>query len=282
MEITRWLEVAGLMFYRMHGSRSGGGTTTESRVAGEVWIWLNRLGEGVIWGTEDRMFLRPGMYAIFGDDAGDHWRWTRLAGDHDLEVIVISRAWLSRRLGTSLAHVHPRYRAWLEGGGKLAFAGLMTGPELDLEAGLRAMHGGSPGVEMLAEARVLEWAAVRLFRDSRADGGAGFCHRIGRIGPVRRALADLQERLAEPIQLTELGRRCGAAPSHLSRLVKKQTGRTLREHQRRLRIEAARELLEGGASVTEVAYDVGYRSLSHFAKAFRAETGRLPGEWKTM
>jgi AraC-like DNA-binding protein len=35
----------------------------------------------------------------------------------------------------------------------------------------------------------------------------------------------------------------------------------------------------GSCLVTEVALNVGYQSLSHFAKAFREETGRTPSEW---
>lgn len=279
MELERWLERGGVMFYRLRGKHARGGTMQEQRTTGEVWIWLNRAGEGVVWGAEDRMYLRPGMYAILGDDANAPWKWTRLAGEHDLELVVMSRAWLCRKLGDTLGHVHPRFRDWLMGGGRLAFTGLMTGPELDLEAALRVMDGRRPESTLLAEAKVLEWAAIRLFRMGRHDEGAGFCHRIVRSDPVRRALIELQARIAEPIELDSLGRKCGASPSHLSRLVKQATGLTLREHQRRLRIEMAREMLEGGASVTEVAYEVGYRSLSHFAKAFREETGVLPGRW---
>jgi AraC-like DNA-binding protein len=248
-------------------------------VSGEVWIWLNRTGEGMIWGAEDRMYLRPGMYAIFGEDARDRWRWTRLPGEHEAEVVVISRAWLARRLGNTVAHVHDRYADWLKGGGKLAFSGLMTGPERELAEGLRGMDAEQPATPMRAEARILEWAAVRLFRTNRSDGGAGFCHQVGHTDPVRRALLSLESRLPEAIDLQRLGRECGASPTHLSRMVKRQTGQTLREHQRRMRISSACEMLEAGMSVTEVSMEVGYRSLSHFAKAFREETGRTPGEW---
>jgi AraC-like DNA-binding protein len=225
------------------------------------------------------MYLRPGMYAIFGEDEQERWRWTRLPGEHEAEVVVISRAWLARRLGNSFEHVHERFAEWLAGGGKLAFSGLMTGPERELEAGLRAMLEPQPGTAMRAEARILEWAAVRLFRENRGDAGAGFCHRVGQSDPVRRALGLLESRMAESIDLQRLGRECGASPTHLSRMVKHQTGLTLRGHQRRLRVAAACDMLDAGLSVTEVSMEVGYRSLSHFAKAFRDETGHAPGAW---
>lgn len=46
-----------------------------------------------------------------------------------------------------------------------------------------------------------------------------------------------------------------------------------------IRIEKAQELLEkSNMPVTDVAYEVGYSSLSQFIAAFRAQTGQLPSE----
>lgn len=279
MELEKWMDLGGVSCWRLSGHEAKAGSHWQSKVEGEIWLWLNVAGEGMIWGSEDRMYFRPGMYAIFGEDEAEKWRWTRLPGDHQAEIVVISRAWLARRIGSG--HVHPEFGKWLEGGGKLAFAGLMTGPEKDLELGLAGLSADEPGAALRVEARVLEWAAVRLFRTSRSDVGAGFCHRIGKAGSVERALLLLQQRLADPIDLADLGRQCGVSPTHLSRVVKQKTGKTLREHQRRLRIESACELLRKEDSrVTEVALDVGYQSLSHFAKAFREETGKSPREWR--
>ncbi len=281
VELERWMDLGGLSCWRLAGRSVHAGSTWQTRISGEIWLWLNGSGEGVIWGAEDRMFLRPGMYAIFGEDSEEKWRWTRLPGSHEAEVVVISRAWIARRLGDSSRHVHPRFAEWLRGGGKIAFAGLMSRPEKELLDGLRGLTGKGPSEALRVEARVLEWAAVRLFRTGRSDAGAGFCHAIrSRTDPVMRALGVLEARLAEPMDLQSLGRECGVSPTHLSRMVKQRTGQTLREHLRRIRIAHACELLSvNGATVTEVALEVGYQSLSHFAKAFREETGKSPGEW---
>lgn len=281
MEWELWWELAGVKAWRVEGLSRRAGSRWQHRMEGEIWIWLNVEGEGVVWGQEDRVFLRPGMYAILGDDRGERWFWTRLPGRHRAVVLVIARPWLARRIGERAGLLHPDFLAWLKEGAKLAFAGLMTGPEKRLEESLRGFDPAVPGGAMLAESRVLEWAAVRLFRRDRADQGAGFCHQVGPAGMVERALRVLATRAGGEIQLAELARQCGASPTHLSRLVKRRTGRTLREHQRRLRIEAACELLrEEDARVTEVALEVGYQSLSHFAKAFREETGKSPSEWR--
>ncbi|MGD7651673.1 MAG: helix-turn-helix domain-containing protein [Verrucomicrobiales bacterium] len=249
------------------------------RALGEVWVWMNVRGEGMLWGREERYFLRDGMYAILGDDAAGQWNWTRLAGEHEAEVIGIPRAWLARRIGSRSGHLHPDFGRWLEHGGRMSFAGLMTGPERDFARVLGGLSAEDPGVSLRVEGRLLEWAALRLFRQGRGDPGAGFCQRMGG-GMVARALRALEAELAVPLNLERLGKECGVSPSHLSRMVKQRTGKTLREHQRRMRIEGACELLrEPDARVTEVAFDVGYQSLSHFAKAFRVETGSTPSEW---
>jgi len=283
LQWQRWMDLGGVSAWRLAGRSRRGGSTWQASVAGEVWVWLNLEGEGVIWGKEDRLFLKPGMYAIFGEDEAERWRWTRLPGAHRSELLVISRAWLARRLGERLQFVHPDFAKWIEGGGRLVFAGLMMGQERELAEALAATLAEDPAAPLRVEARVLEWAALRLFRRDRSDPGAGFCHRVGPAQVVDKALAQLRRRLDGPIDLEALGRDCGASPTHLSRLVRKRTGATLREHQRRMRIGAACELLrEDGASVTDVALRVGYNSLSHFAKAFREETGRSPRDWRRV
>lgn len=45
------------------------------------------------------------------------------------------------------------------------------------------------------------------------------------------------------------------------------------------RMDAAEGLLKRGCSVTDAAYSVGFASLSHFIKAFKAHRGDTPGNW---
>jgi AraC-like DNA-binding protein len=46
-----------------------------------------------------------------------------------------------------------------------------------------------------------------------------------------------------------------------------------------VRIETARTLLEEGEPVTQVAYAVGYDTLSTFSRVFREETGTPPSAY---
>ncbi len=172
IRMTRWHERDGLSCWHLRGRARHGGSRWQTRVSGEVWLWLNRSGEGVIWGAQDRMYLRPGMYAIFGEESGDCWRWTRLPGSHEVEVVVFRREWLAGQTGDG-ASGNPRFAAWLEKGGKLAFSGLMTLAEHRLADDLARLAAGAAADEAV-DSRVRHWAAVRLFRSGRHDSGGGF------------------------------------------------------------------------------------------------------------
>ena len=277
-----WGEGNDLRCGRVTGRIVSGGWRWKISSEGAIWLWLNREGSGLIWGRNDRFILKPGMYAMTGGglEAGD-WSCVRYPGSHVLEVVVISREWLRERLGKNPDWLHPALGKWLHDGGAVGFCGLMGVWENDLcDALARAAEASGP-LRLIAEARVLEWAAVRLFRGKPGDGGGGFCSALRDRDPVKRAIHLLRERLDQPLDLGYIAKQVGVAPHHLSRRVSVETGSTLQRHLRRLRIERACEALDSGRmNVTEVALEVGYQSLSHFAKAFREETGSAPGKWR--
>lgn len=65
--------------------------------------------------------------------------------------------------------------------------------------------------------------------------------------------------------------------STLFRRIKELYGRNAREHLREARLLRSHELLASRAgNVTEVAYAVGFESLSSFARAFRRRFGLAP------
>lgn len=276
-----WRESEDLRCGQVVGRIRSGGWRWNVSSEGAVWLWLNREGSGLVWGRDERFILKPGMYAMTGGSGAGDWSCLRYPGFHQLEVIVISRAWLKERLGKNPEWLHPELNHWLHQCKTIAFCGLMGVWERELCDAL-ARAAAEPGPSrLIAEARVLEWAAIRLFRNKSGDGG-GFCNILRDKDPVRRAIHLLTERLDQPLDLAALAKEVGVAPHHLSRRVSNETGITLLRHLRRLRIERACEALDSGKmNVTEVALEVGYQSLSHFAKAFREETGQSPRQWSS-
>ena len=275
-----WGEGNDLRCGRVTGRVTSGGWRWKISSEGAIWLWLNREGSGLVWGERDRFVLKPGMYAMTGGGKAGEWTCVRYPGSHTLEVVAISREWLRDRLGKNTEWLHPELGNWLRDGGSVAFCGLMGVWERELcEALALAAQEIGPS-RLLAEARVLEWAAVRLYRSKSGDGGSGFCNSMRDKDPVKRAIHLLRERLDQPLDLAAVAKDVGVAPHHLSRRVSVETGSTLQRHLRRLRIERACEALNSGKmNVTEVALEVGYQSLSHFAKAFREETGGSPSHW---
>ena len=218
------------------------------------------------------------MYALTGGGEPADWICLRYPGTHHLEVVTIDPAWLKNRLGEGL--FHPDLKTWLADDCPIAFCGLMGNWENELFEALSEIPEGAGAEKFIAESKLLQWAAIRLFNAATPGHAPTFCANLRERNPVQRALAYLGTHLDRPLDLGALSKHVGIAPHYLSRKVRAETGATLQRHLRRIRIDRACEQLSSGTSnITETAYDVGYQSLSHFAKAFREETGKSPRQW---
>ena len=103
----------------------------------------------------------------------------------------------------------------------------------------------------------------------------------GRSPEVRRALAITAERLADDPRLVDIAAEIGLASRSLARRFEQELGMTWRAALRRLRVLRAIEQLAGtDHSVTQIAMDVGYSSLSAFQSAFRDLIGQTPSEYR--
>lgn len=94
-----------------------------------------------------------------------------------------------------------------------------------------------------------------------------------------RAFADLVS--ADPADrrpLEELAHSLGLTARTLARRFQVETGMTPDGWRRQMRLLEAVALLRSGRSVTDVAFDLGYRSVSSFSHAFRQSFGMTPGE----
>ncbi len=268
----------GLSWARLSETITTAGSRWSFPSKGSVWLWLNHGGSGLLWGAKDRFVLKNGMYALTGGGLPADWACLRYPGAHELEVVVIDPKWLRERIGETM--LHPDMKAWLANGCPVAFCGLMGIWENELFEALAEITSGSGPQKLIAESKILQWGAIRLFRTGCASQAPTFCASLKERNPVQRALAHLRSNLDQPLDLSALASHAGIAPHYLSRKVRSETGITLQRHLRRLRIERACERLSSGKSnITETALDVGYQSLSHFSKAFREETGATPRDW---
>ena len=94
---------------------------------------------------------------------------------------------------------------------------------------------------------------------------------------VRMARAYISNRQTEDFSLSDVARAIHVSPFYLCKIFKKATGLTFIEFRNRLRIESAMKLLANpNKSVSEIAYSVGFRSLTQFNRLFRRIVGQSP------
>lgn len=99
------------------------------------------------------------------------------------------------------------------------------------------------------------------------------------LDPRARAVAD--NLLASPASdetLDHLARRCGAGRRTLERLFRSETGLSFGMWRQKARMLHSVRLLSEGKTVTDVALDVGYTSVSAFIAAFKETFGCTPGK----
>lgn len=99
---------------------------------------------------------------------------------------------------------------------------------------------------------------------------------------VRNAKAFIHDHLAEPMSLEAVASAVNVSPFHFCKLFKRATGLTFTDFVNRARVEKAkRMLMKPAARITEVAYDVGFQSLSHFNRSFRRIADESPTEFRS-
>lgn len=101
------------------------------------------------------------------------------------------------------------------------------------------------------------------------------------VGPysrhVSQAIGFILERYAVCVTLELAAGAIGLNPSYLSRLFKEETKSTFSEYLNRVRIDAARNLLESGQySIKQISSQTGFSSYNYFFRVFKEITGVTP------
>ena len=247
---------------------------------GSVELCLNLKGGGTILnrGTPTELPAQSLAFYFQGDPP---LTATRRAGELQRFVTVeFAPNFLREHFAASEAMLHEGVRSVVRG---KAGASFVQTPErlgtslLQLVDSLRHCPVFTPAQGVWFRCKAVEVASHVFFRP---PGGEMFCTRTQRAARDRvdRAQKILRTHLAEPPSLEDLARSVGCSPFYLSRQFSQETGLTMQQFIRQLRMERAAELLRTGkCNVTEAAFEVGYNSLSHFSALFHETFGCCPG-----
>lgn len=73
------------------------------------------------------------------------------------------------------------------------------------------------------------------------------------------------------------------SPNYLGDLLKKETGKSALENIQLKLIDIAKEkIYDSGNSISEIAYELGFKYPQHFTRMFKKNTGLSPNEFRTM
>lgn len=98
---------------------------------------------------------------------------------------------------------------------------------------------------------------------------------------VTRAKEYIREHTSEELSLGQVARAVNTSASYFCRLFKKATGINYSQYLSRVRLEKAKQLLVNrNLRVSEVAFQVGFQSLTHFNRVFKKLLGQSPTEYR--
>lgn len=100
---------------------------------------------------------------------------------------------------------------------------------------------------------------------------------------ITRAKEFIQQNQAEDLTLGQVAKAVNTSTFYFCKMFKKATGINFTEYVSRVRIEKAKNLLlNPNLRISEIAYEVGFQSLTHFNRVFKKVIGQSPTEYRSQ
>jgi AraC-like DNA-binding protein len=98
---------------------------------------------------------------------------------------------------------------------------------------------------------------------------------------VLKAREYIEKHKTEELSLADVAKASGASVFHFCKVFHKATGLKFTDYVARVRLEEARtQLLNPNRRISEIAYDVGFQSLTQFNRTFKRVFGQSPTEFR--
>jgi len=106
--------------------------------------------------------------------------------------------------------------------------------------------------------------------------------RVAEPPQVARARQFIHDHCEDDLSLGGVARHAAISPFYLCKKFKEVTGLNFTDYVSRVRVEKAKQLLsDPNQRVSEIAYQTGFQSLSHFNRCFKRITGQSPTACRT-
>ncbi len=187
---------------------------------------------------------------------------------------------------TGFLNAHPLYadilRPFKEQ--KMHFSEFYPAAEDEIHHAVRrlfdAMNEKQPGYELVTLGALYEMFGNIISNGQYTLENTGTVSVHRHIALLKQSLRYIEQHYFEKITLDELARTAGLSPKYFCRFFQEMTRRTPMDYLNYYRIERACFLLVStDCSITEVAFDCGFRDLSYFTKTFKRYKGVTPKQY---
>ena len=122
-----------------------------------------------------------------------------------------------------------------------------------------------------------------FFEKNVTQHATGEAHKLQTFSQLQQACTYIIDSYAEKLTLDSVSHKVGFSKYHFSRLFRSYTGETLYRYVNTVRISNAQiMLMDQENSITNIAYAVGYSSMSSFIRMFKDFCGCTPSEYRRM
>ena len=132
-----------------------------------------------------------------------------------------------------------------------------------------------PDRDLLVDFGVSE-LVTRMIRHHGRDALLRFAQHSPDANGLTCVIQWIEHNLAQPLDINQLAKMACMSRSRFYESFKRQLGCTPLEYQHQRRMSRAYQRLQAKCSVTEVSYELGYLSLSHFSRRFHQHFGITP------
>ncbi|MCG6206289.1 helix-turn-helix transcriptional regulator [Rhodopseudomonas sp. HC1] len=215
------------------------------------------------------------------------------------QIMLVQRGALSCRVEGGLWIVPPRSAVWIPSGAMHAITatGTLEGYSAfvaaDIDAGLpqrccsvsvtpllRELLFRAARLPLLYDEGGVNSRLIAVLLDEIAAAEIEDLHLPMPVDPRLRTLADLMMTApADRGSLQGWAERAGMSERTLGRLISRETGMSFGRWRQQLGVMLAVQWLAGGASIQQVAADLGYESVPSFVTMFRKTLGTSPGRY---